>query len=176
MTASRKILIINGSASQGSSNQRLIDRISERLTGFDITVFNELKSLPHFDPQLSDSNPPDPIIRVRKQIEEADGVIICTPEYVFSIPSGLKNLIEWCISTVVFSEKPLGIITASASGQKGHEELHLIMKTVMANFNDETTWLIPGIKGKINEQGEIIHEGTRTELLKFLEGFKKLVG
>ncbi|WP_262886208.1 NADPH-dependent FMN reductase [Sphingobacterium sp. 18053] len=36
---------------------------------------------------------------------------MCLPEYIFSIPSGLKNSIEWCISTTVFSDKPVGIIT-----------------------------------------------------------------
>jgi chromate reductase len=172
----KKLFVINGSASTGSSNQRLIDRISDELKGeFHIVVYNELKSLPHFDPKLSESNPPASIKDFRKRIQEADGIIICTPEYVFSIPSGLKNAIEWCIATVVFSGKPTGIITASAHGQKGHEELQLIMRTVMAKFNGDTTWLIPGVKGKINEQGEIIHDATKQELMKFAEAFRQLV-
>jgi NAD(P)H-dependent FMN reductase len=172
----KNIFIINGSASNGSSNQRLIDRISDQVsTAFDISVCPDLKTLPHFDPKLSESNPPATIIEVRKQIEQAAGVIICTPEYVFSIPSGLKNLIEWCVSTVVFSDKPTGIITASANGAKGHEELQLIMKTVMAKFTDETTLLIRGVKGKISESGEILHETTKTELLSFVRAFTSLV-
>jgi NAD(P)H-dependent FMN reductase len=172
----KKIFIINGSASSGSSNQRLIDRISEQLgNDFDITVFNELKTLPHFDPRLSESDPPAPIKQLRKQIHEADGIIICTPEHVFIIPSGLKNAIEWCVATVVLSDKPTGIVTASAHGQKGHEELQLIMRTVMAKFDDDTTWLIQGIKGKINEQGEITNDTTKQELKKFVDGFKQLV-
>ena len=68
--------------------------------------------------------------------------MICTPEYIFSLPSGLKNAIEWCVATTVFSEKPIGVITASADGQKGHEELQMIIKTVMARFTTETTLLI----------------------------------
>ena len=172
----KRLFIINGSASSGSSNQRLIDRINDELKNdFEITVYNDLKTLPHFDPKLSESNPPAPIKELRKQIQEADGIIICTPEYVFSIPSGLKNAIEWCVATIVFSDKPTGIITASAHGQKGHEELQLILGTVMAKFNSETTWLIQGVKGKINEQGEIINETTKQELKKFTEAFKRLV-
>src|SRR5690606_17140350 len=90
---------------------------------FKLTIYNNLKTLPHFDPELSADNVPKKIIEFRKYIEQADGIIICTPEYVFSIPSGLKNAIEWCISTTIFSDKPMGLITASANGQKGHEEL-----------------------------------------------------
>lgn len=172
----KNLFIINGSASGGSSNQRLIDRISDVLKDdFEISVYNELKSLPHFDPKLSESNPPASIKELRTRIQQAEGVIICTPEYVFSIPSGLKNLIEWCVATVVFSDKPTGIVTASAHGQKGHEELQLIMRTIMAKFNDDTTWLVQGIKGKINEQGEITHEGTKHELTRFVAAFKRLV-
>ena len=69
----------------------------------------------------------------------------------------------------------MGLITASASGQKGHEELQLIMKAVMAKFTDETTLLIQGIKGKINKQGEIIDEKTQDDLKNFAQTFKTLV-
>ena len=69
----------------------------------------------------------------------------------------------------------MGLITASASGQKGHEELQLIIKTVMAKFTDETTVLIQGIKGKINKQGEIIDEKTQDDLKNFAQTFKTLV-
>jgi hypothetical protein len=36
--------------------------------------------------------------------------------------------LEWCISTNVFSDKPVAVITGSANGEKGHEELLLILK------------------------------------------------
>jgi len=176
VASKKNIFIINGSASGNSANQKLIDNF-ERLTrdSFHVTVFNGLKTLPHFDPDFSINNTPQIISDLRDNIQQADGILICTPEYVFSIPSGLKNAIEWCVSTTVFSDKPIGIITASASGQKGHEELQLIMKTVVAKFTAGTTLLIPGIKGKINEQGEITDRKTKEELADFIEAFKMLV-
>jgi NAD(P)H-dependent FMN reductase len=124
---------------------------------------------------LSDSNPPESIQIFRKRIEESAGVIFCTPEYIFSIPSGLKNAIEWCVATVVFSDKPTGIIVASGLGDKGFDELKLIMKTVTAKFNDDTTLLISGIKGKVNQQGDITHEATKQQVSKFVESFASLV-
>jgi len=172
----KNIFIINGSASENSANQKLIDNFAKQTTKwFNVEVYNKLKTLPHFDPELSINNTPDIILDFRNRISKADGVLICTPEYVFSIPSGLKNAIEWCVSTTVFSDMPLGIITASASGQKGHEELQLIMKTVMTKFTPETTLLIPGVKGKINEQGEITDSRTKEQLEIFIEGFKNLL-
>lgn len=148
MTCKKDIFVIIGSAGKNSANEKLMDYIVGLTTDmFTMTVFKDLKSLPHFDPELSIHHPPKEIIELRNHIDHADGIIICTPEYVFSIPSGLKNVIEWCVATTVFTDKPTGLITASASGKQGHEELKLIMKTVMANFTEQTTLLIPGIKG-----------------------------
>jgi chromate reductase len=175
MSDKKNIFIVIGSASKNSVNEKLID-IFINLTEsfFSFTVLKDLKSLPHFDPELSADNPPASIITLRNNIEKADGILICTPEYIFSIPSGLKNAIEWCVSTTVFSEKPTGLITASASGEKAHEELQLIMRTMMSNFTDKTTLLIQGAKGKINEQGQLSDNKTKEELLKFIDAFKTL--
>jgi len=140
-----------------------------------LTIYTDLKKLPHFDPELSIYNTPASVIEFRQFIERADGVIICTPEYVFSIPSGLKNAIEWCVSTTVFSDKPVGLITASASGKKGHEELQLIMKMIMAVFTKETALLIQGVKGKVNENGVITDKETQATLTSFIAAFKKIL-
>lgn len=175
MAVKKNILAIIGSASENSANLKLIEFIRDVTKHqLNLSVYNELKSLPHFDPELSANNPPEKITELRNKINEADGIIICTPEYVFSIPSGLKNAIEWCIATTVFSDKPCGLITASAHGQKGHEELQLIMKTAMAQFNDNTTLLIQGIKGKFDQQGNLINNETRNELEKFIDAFISL--
>lgn len=172
----KNVLIINGSASAGSSNRRLIDYIQRQTAGaFKSLVFEDLKLLPHFEPELSVSGTPEAILAFRQMVEQADGVIICTPEYVFSIPSGLKNVLEWCVATTVFHEKPLAIITASASGVKGHEELQLIMKTLTARFHPDTLLLIQGIKGKIDNEGNILELATQREILTLIEAFQQMI-
>lgn len=176
MSQKKNILAIIGSASSNSANLKLVEQIaSQTKNEFNLTIFNDLKSLPHFDPELSANHPPQLIVEFRNTIERSDGIIICTPEYVFSIPSGLKNAIEWCISTTIFSDKPSGIITASANGQKGHEELQLIMNTLTAKFTYETTLLIPGIKGKFDQQGNLTDTETIEKLNNFIKSYNKLV-
>lgn len=176
MSDKKNIFILIGSASRNSVNEKLID-IFINLTDsfFSFTVFKDLKSLPHFYPDLSADESPASIIAFRNDIKRADGILICTPEYIFSIPSGLKNAIEWCVSTTIFSEKPTGLITASASGEKAHEELQLIMRTMMSKFTDETTLLIKGAKGKISEEGELSDDKTKDAFLKFINAFKTLI-
>lgn len=176
MIKMQNIFVIIGSAGKNSANKRLANHISS--LGNDLlsfTIFNDLKMLSHFDPDLSITNPPREIIELRDNIERADGVIICTPEYVFSIPAGLKNALEWCVSVTVFANKPTGLITASADGKRGHEELKLIMKTVMARFTNGTTLLIPGIKSKIDINGFIANGKTKSDLDKFMKEFTILL-
>ncbi|HCS20857.1 MAG TPA: FMN reductase [Bacteroidetes bacterium] len=176
MTGKKNIFAIIGSASSDSANLKLVEQIASlTIDLFNVTIFNDLKTLPHFDPELSAGDPPASIVAFREAIEKSDGVLICTPEYVFSLPSGLKNALEWCVATTLFSEKPCGLITASASGQKGHEELQLIMKTLMAKFTDDTTLLIQGVKGKFDEQKNLRDTETIRKVDAFIEAYKSLV-
>lgn len=176
MGKTKNILAIIGSASSNSTNEKLVQTISDLTKNeFNLTVFKDLKMLPHFDPELSADNPPKLIIDFRQSIEKSDGVIICTPEYVFSIPSGLKNAIEWCVATTLFTEKPMGLITASGLGEKGHIELQLIMQTVMAKFTNETTLLIQGVKGKFDKQGNLVDNEVNQNLNNFINSYVNLV-
>ena len=152
----KNIVAISGSTRKESSNHKLIDFFSGYVKdNCSVMMFDGIDTLPHFNPDLDNDNPPQQITDFRNAVSNADAVLFCTPEYVFSIPGSLKNAIEWCVSTTVFSQKPIGIITASASGEKGHEELKMIMKTLEAKFTDDATLLISGIRGKINNEGAI---------------------
>jgi len=176
MHKKKKILALNGSASGNSSNLALVHHIMGAMgEAYDFFVMDDLTILPHFRTELTDRNIPKQIVEFRNAVSKADGVLICTPEYVFSIPSGLKNAIEWCVSTTVFSKKAVGLITASANGTKGHEELKLIMKTIEASFTDSATLLIQGIKGKIGHEGKVIDGKTKSDINKFIESFIGLI-
>lgn len=176
MKAKKKIVGICGSASQNSGNRAILNFIAEHgNSDLDLEIIDNLYELPHFRTELTETTVPNKIIEFRNKISNADGIIICTPEYIFSIPSGLKNAIEWCVSTTVFSDKPIGIIVASANGEKGLEELKLIMKTIQTIFTDETTLLIRGIRGKISRSGKITHEITEKKLKEFIQSLIELV-
>lgn len=58
---------------------------------------------------------------------------------------------------------------------KGHQELQLIMKTVMTKFTDETILLIQVIKSKVSETGEIKDSKTKADLMRFINAFKDLI-
>jgi chromate reductase, NAD(P)H dehydrogenase (quinone) len=174
MRRKKTVVGINGSASQNSSNLSILKFISElRPLAFELVIIEDLSDLPHFRTELSDNDVPAKVVEFRKRIADADGVIISTPEYIFSIPSRLKNAIEWCVSANVYTDKPIGIITASASGERGHEELKLLMKTVQGIITDECTLLIQGIKGKVGKNGDL-NSLTQDKIHKLVDAFTKL--
>lgn len=141
---------------------------------FDMEIYNDLGSLPHFNPDIDKDPVPDAVVILREKIKEAEGVLICTPEYVFSLPGALKNAIEWMVSTTVFSEKPVALITASGLGQKAHEALQLIMKTIYASFDEQSTLLISGVRAKVKEEG-IMDEETLRQIRVLLSHFAGLL-
>lgn len=169
----KNILAIVGSAQQNSSNYKLVQFLQKHFLGTIVfEIFDDLKLLPHFDAVLTFENTPEIIQTLRKKIETADAVLISSPEYIFSIPAGLKNLLEWCVATTIFSDKPLSVIVASADGRKALEEIKLIMKTLGASFNDDSCLLINGIKGKISADNEIEH-GIQLQLINVVQLLNK---
>ena len=171
----KQILAIIGSTRNNSSNENIVKYLSHHFAAkCDIEIFNTVASLPHFNPDQDQAHAPEIVIEFRRKIEAADGVIICTPEYVFSLPGSLKNAIEWTVSTTVFTDKPLALITAAASGEKAHESIQLIMGTLMGKFVSESCLLIKGVKGKVNSStGEITDQATVAALDKMMLSFMK---
>lgn len=175
MKTKKKILAIIGSTKERSSNLQVVKAIREMAKEqFVIKIFNKIAQLPHFNPDLDSGILPKKIVSFCDQIEQADGIIICTPEYVFSLPGSLKNAIEWTVSTTIFANKPTGLITASASGEKAHEALQLIMNTLGAKFNDQTQVLIKGIKGKVIGD-TITDEETVVKLKELIKSLNELI-
>ncbi len=131
----------------------------------DIEIYTGLTDLPYFNPDMDLENEPESIQHFRRKIESADGILICSPEYIFALPGILKNALEWLVSTVLLENKPVALITASAIGEKAHEQLLLILNTMLADVKD-TELLISGVRSKVSKSGEIMDVNVTTQLLQ----------
>ena len=161
----KKILAICGSTRHKSVNKDLLTILQEKAKGrLDIVIFQGLDQLPHFNQDIGDDLLSDAVRDFRAEVEQADGLIFSTPEYVFSVPGVVKNAIEWLVSTTLLSEKPVAIITASTAGEHAHESLQLILKTLYMEVSPETSLLISGVKSKINVSREITDPATEQAL------------
>jgi chromate reductase, NAD(P)H dehydrogenase (quinone) len=73
----------------------------------------------NFDLQVS-AGIPDTVLELAGAIRSADGLLICTPEYNWSIPGVLKNAIDWLsrVKDQPFAGKPV-VLQSAAVGLLG---------------------------------------------------------
>ena len=148
----KSILAISGSLRAQSTNLTILENIAAMFAGeIDLTIYKDLAKLPHFNPDSDTETPPDEVTKWRKAIKNCDGVLICSPEYVFSIPAALKNALEWTVSSADFHDKPTALITASSLGETAHESLLLVLKTIDALIGEHAALLISHAQTKIKD-------------------------
>lgn len=168
MKGRKKILAICGSTRQNSANLNLLNAITKLFSDeVDIRIFEGLSKIPHFSPDLDNDNPPGDVSGFRQQLKQADGILICTPEYAMGVPGTLKNAIDWTVSSMEFSHKPVVLITASTLGHKGHQSLMETLKIIEADIADSSQLVIPHIKTKLNGD-EIIDPETEKRVKEVL--------
>jgi chromate reductase len=118
---------------------------------------------------------PEAVQQFRKQLEQVDAVLICTPEYAIGVPGTLKNAIDWTVSSMHFSRKPVALITAGTSGHKAHQSLLGTLLIIESRISEDTKLVISGVKTKVNEQGVITDEGTLTQVRKLVASLAAVV-
>ena len=111
-----RILGIAGSLRRGSHNRRLLRAAGDTLPpGAVLLEWDGLAGLPAFDEDL-ETTPPEPVQAFLDAVEEADALLIATPEYNASLPGALKNALDWASRPFpdnVLKEKPAAVIGAS---------------------------------------------------------------
>lgn len=174
MTGRKKIIAISGSTRKNSSNLRLISAIDELAKEkLEISIFEDLADLPHYNPDLDTEYPPAAITNFRNRLKNSDGVLICTPEYAMGVPGTLKNALDWTVSSGEFSEKPVALITASTSGTKAHESLIGTLQIIEAKISKETQYLVSFIQVKLNSENKITDEQTMLDIQKLIGAFEE---
>jgi chromate reductase len=114
-----KILAFSGALRKASTNTALV-RAAKQLApeGVEIEIYDGIASLPFFDQDL-EADVPAVVADFRAKIAAADGVLIASPEYNYSIPGVLKNALDWAsrpYGESVLTGKPVAVMGASGSG------------------------------------------------------------
>ena len=112
-----KILGLSGSLRRGSHNTNLLRAAADVLPpGVELEIYDGLRELPPYDPDLDVYPADDTVARLRDAIADSDGILIATPEYNGSIPGLLKNALDWAsrpFPNNALRGKPVAVIGAS---------------------------------------------------------------
>lgn len=159
MKANRiSVLGISGSLRQSSSASALLRQVGELFPAHvDFHIYDRLEKIPAFDDGRLILVPVADFI---KQIQEADAVLFCIPEYAFGVPGALKNAIDWTVSSTAFSDKPVALITAASGGENAHAAFSLTLSAIGSKISEDGKLLISFIRTKLNESGEVKDSAT----------------
>ena len=177
------VISICGSLRRGSYNavlQRALPSLAP--DGMSVKEAPPFTAFPLYNADLqAESGFPGPVNALAEAIRAADGVIIVTPEYNFSIPGGLKNAIDWVsrLPNQPFAGKPIALQSVSPGplgGGRVQYDLRRAMVFLDAFVLNKPEIFVGGCASKIDEKtGEIKDEATRNFIKQQLVAFAKLI-
>jgi chromate reductase len=166
-----RILGISGSLRRDSHNTALLRAARELLPpDVELEIFDGLKAIPPYDADDDDPEHPIPAVAAFKRaIDEADGILVSTPEYNHSIPGVLKNAIDWAsrpVATTVLRGKPAAVVGASTGifgAVWSQAEMRKVLAATGAHAVDRE---LPVIQAhtQFDEHGNLVQEDLRDQL------------
>lgn len=178
------VISICGSLRKGSYNamvQRALPSLAPE--GLTIQPAPSFADFPLYNADIqAASGFPAPVNALADAIRAADGVIIVSPEYNFSIPGGLKNAIDWVsrLQNQPFAGKPVALQSASPGplgGGRVQYDLRRAMVFLDAFVLNKPEIFIGGCASKLDEKsGEIKDEATRNLIKQQLTAFATFIG
>jgi chromate reductase len=174
-----------GSLRKGSYNRGLMNAAIElgRDAGLDIVLFDRLREIPPYDQDIdTDEQRPEPVRALKDAIASAQGLLIATPEYNYSVPGVLKNAIDWASRPAKGSplnHKPVAMLGAS-TGMSGTIRAQLALRQSFV-FTDSYAMLqpevlIPKCADRFDENVRLVEQSTRDLIGKQMAAFAAWIG
>jgi len=174
---------ISGSLRKGSFNTMLLKAASEVLP-FNVSMeIISIEDIPLYNADLdlpSAKNRPQPVEHFRKMLADADGILISSPEYNYSIPGGLKNAIDWASrgEDSPLLRKPVAVIGAT-TGLWGTTRMQLAFHNVFLFLDMKPVYkpevLVAQAEKKFDKNGNLIDEMAKKILKQKLEALKEMI-
>jgi len=174
-TGGQLILGICGSLSARSINKGLLQAATSVLPDAVSFEWGDIASLPHFDPDLQESEGDPPSVTVLKhQIERCTAILIAAPEYNFGIPGVLKNAIDWASRPApsVLERKAVGIVSASPAlpgGVRGQLQLRQNLLYTNTYVLPQPQFAVGLSRNKFNPDGSVHDEKTLRKLADYMQ-------
>ena len=168
------ILGIAGSLRRDSFNKAAL-RAAQKLVpqGVTLEIF-ELDGIPLFN-QDEEKNPPAKVAELKSKIRAADAILICTPQYNYSIPGVLKNAIDWAsrpYGDSAWAKKPVAIMGASPGALgTARAQYHLRQMFVFLDMYavNQPEVMIANAAQRFDAQGNLTDETSRKLIQQLLQ-------
>lgn len=183
MSVELKVVTLLGSLRKGSFNA-MVARTLPKLApaGMDIIPLPSIANIPLYDADIQQEEGfPESVQELAEHIRAADGVVIVTPEYNYSVPGGLKNAIDWLsrVPEQPLAGKPVLIQTSSMGaigGARCQYHLRQILVFLDAMVMNKPEFMGGVIQSKVDQQtGEVVDQSTLDHLTGQLTAFGEYI-
>ncbi|HVY98493.1 MAG TPA: NADPH-dependent FMN reductase [Dongiaceae bacterium] len=170
-----------GSLRQGSLNAAIQRSLPELApAGVTITALPGIGEMPLYNADVQAQGFPKPVIDMADAIRKADGVVICSPEYNYSVPGVLKNAIDWIsrVPSQPFAGKPVLIQSASQGvlgGARMQYHLRQILVFVEALVFNRPEVMVSQAQTKVDQELKLTDPATRDFIKTQLAAFETFV-
>lgn len=161
------LLGICGSLRQASANRGLL-RAAQAVLPAGVTMdIAELDDVPFYNSDLTTK--PESVKRLLAQLESAQGLVLASPEYNYSIAPALKNALDWGSrepDNRLLSGKTVAIVSAGGGMGAARAQYHLRQVCVCLNLHvlNKPEVFVNAFKGNFNEQGDVASDEVREQL------------
>jgi chromate reductase len=138
------------------------------------------QQVPPFNADLLAQGMPEQVARIAAEIAGADGVLIVSPEYNFSMPGMFKNLLDWIsrCDPQPLANKPVAIASAATGmlgGARMQYELRKTLLFVNADVLVKPEVFVGMAAQKFDAEGRCTDEGTMNAVQTQLLAFEQLI-
>ena len=177
----KNIGILVGSLRKDSFNKKMAENLVKLFRHTFHYEFIELGSLPLYNEDIDQGNPPESYNSFRNKIASMDALLFFTPEYNRSIPAVLKNALD--VASRPYGKnkwdgKPAAIVSVSpgAIGAFGANH-HLRQCLTFLNMPtlQQPEMYIGNVTKILDEKGNIIAEETKELFKKFIQSFESWI-
>ena len=142
----KEILFIVGSLRESGFNRQLAGLASATMHGKAKVTYLEFSDIPYMNQDIEFPTPPE-ISAIREKVLNSDGVWIFTPEYNYSYPGVLKNLLDWLsrplkddgsrISAMTGKKVTVSSVAGKSAGSGAREKLNELMEVIRSDVMKE---------------------------------------
>lgn len=160
------VVALNGSLREKSLNAHVLRLAAELMpSGMGLELL-DWRDVPILNGDDIPKGYPDSVKRIRERIAHADAVLIGSPEFNYSIPGGLKNVLDWVSrgDDQPFARKPVCLVTASpgpVGGSRVQYELRKVLQFMDAHVMNRPEVFVTSALQKFDADGNCTDGATK---------------
>ena len=154
---------ISGSLRKGSHNTAILRTLQERLPADVELQLHTLDALPLYNSDLEVPELPAAVAEFKSAVREADGLVVCSPEYNAGTSGVLKNALDWASrpgNASPLKGKHVLIMSSSPAftgGARAHSQLREAFASTLSRCVVHPPVVVAGSHDKIKD-GRLVDE------------------